>query len=68
MSASGFSTDGSIDQIENLVENLYEGLPEKITAAKSVLQLAKRPENLAALAENGTSVSRRLLSLFIHNQ
>ncbi|CAL8346979.1 unnamed protein product [Merluccius merluccius] len=48
------SEEASISQIEQYVELLYEGLPEKIRGSTLLLQLARNPDNLEELLHNET--------------
>lgn len=40
--------------MEEYVELLYEGIPEKIRGSALILQLARNPDNLEELLHNGT--------------
>lgn len=40
--------------MDEYVELLYEGIPEKIRGSALILQLARNPDNLEELLHNGT--------------
>ncbi|XP_035990803.1 kinesin-associated protein 3 isoform X2 [Fundulus heteroclitus] len=44
--------EASITRMEEYVELLYEGIPEKIRGASLILQLARNPDNLEELLHN----------------
>ncbi|XP_072297880.1 kinesin-associated protein 3-like [Eucyclogobius newberryi] len=44
--------EASITKVEEYVELLYEGIPEKIRGAALILQLARNPDNLEELLHN----------------
>uniref|UniRef100_A0A3P9IH53 Kinesin-associated protein 3b n=1 Tax=Oryzias latipes TaxID=8090 RepID=A0A3P9IH53_ORYLA len=44
--------EASITKIDEYVELLYEGIPEKIRASALILQLARNPDNLEELLHN----------------
>lgn len=44
-----------ITTVDEYVELLYEGIPEKIRGAALILQLARNPANLEELLHNGES-------------
>ncbi|KAM3865669.1 kinesin-associated protein 3-like [Diretmus argenteus] len=46
--------EASITRIDEYVELLYEGIPEKIRGSALVLQLARNPDNLEELLHNET--------------
>lgn len=56
--------EASITRVDEYVELLYEGIPEKIRGSALILQLARNPDNLEELLHNGT-VSISLLMLFV---
>lgn len=45
--------EASITRVEEYVELLYEGIPEKIRGSALILQLARNPDNLEELLHNG---------------
>ncbi|KAJ3007877.1 hypothetical protein HKX48_008897 [Thoreauomyces humboldtii] len=47
----------SINDIESYIEGLYEEIPEKIKSTRSVLELARGPQNLDALVGNEALIS-----------
>lgn len=56
--------EASITRVDEYVELLYEGIPEKIRGSALILQLARNPDNLEELLHNGT-VSVHLFMLFL---
>lgn len=46
--------EASITRVEEYMELLYEGIPEKIRGSALILQLARNPDNLEELLHNGT--------------
>lgn len=46
----------SISSIDEYVELLYEGVQEKIRGATLIFLLARNPDNLEELVQNGTQV------------
>lgn len=40
--------------MDEYIELLYEGIPEKIRGSALILQLARNPDNLEELLHNGT--------------
>lgn len=42
-----------ITRVDEYVELLYEGIPEKIRGSALILQLARNPDNLEELLHNG---------------
>ncbi|MCI4386165.1 hypothetical protein PGIGA_G00059200 [Pangasianodon gigas] len=44
--------EANINKIENYVELLYEGIPEKIRGSTLILHLARNPDNLEELLQN----------------
>lgn len=46
--------EANINSIDDYVELLYEDVPEKIRGATLILQLARNPDNLEELLQNGT--------------
>uniref|UniRef100_A0A3P9LD50 Kinesin associated protein 3 n=1 Tax=Oryzias latipes TaxID=8090 RepID=A0A3P9LD50_ORYLA len=49
---SELNEEASITKIDEYVELLYEGIPEKIRASALILQLARNPDNLEELLHN----------------
>ncbi|KAI9207591.1 kinesin-associated protein-domain-containing protein [Polychytrium aggregatum] len=47
----------SIDSIEQYIEGLYEEMPDKISSTRSILQLARVPENMELLIGNDALMS-----------
>lgn len=47
--------EANINSIEDYVELLYEDIPEKIRGATLILHLARNPDNLEELLQNGES-------------
>ncbi|KAJ3133546.1 hypothetical protein HK101_004446, partial [Irineochytrium annulatum] len=47
----------SLDLIEHYIEGLYEEVPEKITATRNILSLARVPENMETLISNEALMS-----------
>lgn len=45
--------EANINSIDDYVELLYEDFPEKIRGATLILQLARNPDNLEELLQNG---------------
>uniref|UniRef100_A0A8C4D9W3 Kinesin-associated protein 3 n=1 Tax=Dicentrarchus labrax TaxID=13489 RepID=A0A8C4D9W3_DICLA len=45
--------EASITRVDEYVELLYEGIPEKIRGSSLILQLARNPDNLEELLHNG---------------
>lgn len=45
-----------ITRVDEYVELLYEGIPEKIRGSALILQLARNPDNLEELLHNGKNV------------
>lgn len=48
--------EASINSIDEYVELLYEDIQEKIRGATLIFQLARNPDNLEELLQNGTSL------------
>lgn len=46
--------EANINKIDEYMELLYEGFPEKIRGSTLILQLARNPDNLEELLHNGT--------------
>ncbi|XP_056149265.1 kinesin-associated protein 3-like isoform X2 [Lampris incognitus] len=46
--------EASITRVDEYVELLYEGIPEKIRGSALILQLARNPDNLEELLQNET--------------
>ncbi|KAJ1339848.1 hypothetical protein BSLG_005509 [Batrachochytrium salamandrivorans] len=46
-----------MSNIEEYIEGLYEDIPEKVKSTRSILQLAKVPENMAKLISNESLIS-----------
>lgn len=46
--------EANINSIDDYVELLYEDVPEKIRGATLILQLARNPDNLEELLQNGS--------------
>lgn len=46
--------EASISSIDEYVELLYEDIQEKIRGATLIFQLARNPDNLEELVQNGT--------------
>lgn len=46
--------EASINNIDEYVELLYEDIQEKIRGATLIFQLARNPDNLEELIQNGT--------------
>lgn len=44
---------GDISLIDEYIENLYEGMQEKLVATRKILELAKIPDNMEILLKNG---------------
>ena len=44
----------SINDIDDYLELLYEDVPEKLRGAALILQLARNPDNLEEIFQNGT--------------
>ena len=57
--------EASITKVDEYVELLYEGVPEKIRGSALILQLARNPENLEELLHNG-AVSLYFLFLIVN--
>lgn len=49
----GMTEKAIIGNIEEYVELLYEDIPEKIKGSALLLQLARNPDNLLGLSQNG---------------
>lgn len=49
----GMSEKAVIGNIEEYVELLYEDIPEKVKGSALILQLARNPDNLLGLSQNG---------------
>lgn len=47
--------EASINRIDEYVELLYEDVQEKIRGATLIFQLARNPDNLEELIQNGTN-------------
>lgn len=47
--------EANINSIDDYVELLYEDIPEKIRGATLILHLARNPDNLEELLQNGMS-------------
>lgn len=46
--------DGAnINSLNDYIELLYEGVPDKIKASNLILQLARDPDNMEFLSKNG---------------
>ena len=43
----------NVTDIDNYIELLYEEMPEKVRASALLLQLARNPDNLEELVQNG---------------
>lgn len=43
----------NINSLNDYIELLYEGVPDKIKASNLILQLAREPDNLDSLSKNG---------------
>lgn len=52
--------EANINKMEDYVELLYEGIPEKIRGSTLILHLARNPDNLEELLQNGTEPGLRL--------
>lgn len=52
----GMTEKAIIGNIEEYVELLYEDIPEKIKGSALLLQLARNPDNLLGLSQNGNSI------------
>ncbi|XP_029930333.1 kinesin-associated protein 3-like isoform X1 [Myripristis murdjan] len=50
------NAEASITGIDDYVELLYEGIPEKIRGSALILQLARNPDNLEELLHNETAL------------
>lgn len=50
--------------MEEYVELLYEGIPEKIRGSALILQLARNPDNLEELLHNGIVSLYLLIQMF----
>lgn len=57
--------EASITRVDEYIELLYEGIPEKIRGSALILQLARNPDNLEELLHNGV-VSLYLLMLMVN--
>ncbi|KAJ3062382.1 Kinesin-associated protein 3 [Podochytrium sp. JEL0797] len=49
--------NSSLDMVEQYIEGLYEEMPDKIASTRSILSLAKNPQNLDVLMENDSLIS-----------
>ena len=47
-----------MNQIETYIEGLYEEMTDKISATRQILKLARVPENMEALSQNGRDIMR----------
>ncbi|KAH9252409.1 hypothetical protein BASA81_009695 [Batrachochytrium salamandrivorans] len=47
-----------MSNIEEYIEGLYEDIPEKVKSTRSILQLAKVPENMAKLISNVVTANK----------
>lgn len=47
--------------MDEYIELLYEGIPEKIRGSALILQLARNPDNLEELLHNGTLLFSRVV-------
>lgn len=63
--------EASINSIDEYVELLYEDIQEKIRGATLIFQLARNPDNLEELIQNGTLNTYKyiysMLSIFTFN-
>ena len=44
----------NINSLDEYLELLYEGIPEKLRGSALILQLSRNPDNLEELFQNGT--------------
>ncbi|TNN58151.1 Kinesin-associated protein 3 [Liparis tanakae] len=51
--------EASVTRVDEYIELLYEGVPEKIRGSALILQLARNPDNLEELLHNGTAPLHR---------
>jgi Rad3-related DNA helicase len=49
--------NSSIESIDDYIENLYEGIKEKLVATRKILDLAKVPKNMDSLISNESLMS-----------
>ncbi|GAA6064942.1 kinesin-associated protein 3-like isoform X1, partial [Tachysurus ichikawai] len=54
--------EANINKIDEYLDLLYEGIPEKIRGTTLILHLARNPDNLEELLQNGTEPQPRLHS------
>lgn len=59
--------EANINKIEDYVELLYEGIQEKIRGSTLILHLARNPDNLEELLQNGTAPRLRTLRWGVNN-
>lgn len=58
--------EASINSIDEYVELLYEDIQEKIRGATLIFQLARNPDNLEELIQNGTFLCKSVISVFLN--
>ena len=53
LDSSEFDETANLNDIEEYIELLYEDTPKKIRGTALILQLARNPDNLEEIAQNG---------------
>ena len=52
--ANNADVEASLDNIDKYVEGMYEEIPDKINATRSLVVLARDPVNMETMIKNGT--------------
>lgn len=50
---NGMTEPANLNELESYMEMLYEDIPEKVKGASFILQLARNPDYLEELCQNG---------------
>ncbi len=53
LDSNEFDETANLNDIEEYIELLYEDVPQKIKGTSFILQLARNPDNLEEIAQNG---------------
>ena len=53
LDSSEFDETANLNDIEDYIELLYEDIPQKVKGTALILQLARNPDNLEELTQNG---------------
>lgn len=58
-SPEGTTEQANLNELESYMEMLYEEMPEKVRGASLILQLARNPDYLEELCQNGGSFRKK---------